>query len=92
MGLRLLDRKLTAFANGEVEQSVDWLSGMIQDVSDRPALAVPNIVMTGRVQFGHSVLHSGWFWRSETIVEKLRRWHGAKRGSANSGEIVIKPD
>jgi hypothetical protein len=48
-----------AFANGEVEQGIERLFGMIQDVSNRPALAVLKMIVTGCVQFEHSVLQFG---------------------------------
>jgi hypothetical protein len=54
----VLDWKASAFANREVKQSIDRLFGMTQDVSDRPALAVLNKIMTGCVQFGHNVFQS----------------------------------
>jgi hypothetical protein len=64
MSLGVLRRTLSAFANGEVEQSIERQFGMIQDVSDSLALTV----VTGCVQFRHSMHQSGWFWR---IAEQI---------------------
>ncbi len=73
MSLGVVDRKLSAFANGEVVYSVDRLFGMIQDVSDRPALAVSKIIVAGCVHFGHGVLQSGWSWRIESGRKTAQR-------------------
>jgi hypothetical protein len=63
---------------------------IVQQVSKHPALTALKEIVTGRVQFGHLVLQSGWLWR---IVEELRPFPAppAKRSERLAPQKTKKP-